>query len=142
MDNTNLNDVNRIASGTVFKGELTSNNDIRIDGTFDGHLESKGRLVVGEAAVFNGDIICTNVDFSGTMKEGTFFVKDTLSLKTGCSVNGVLRFKRLQVELDAKINGTCQVINEKDEAKPVAAPQDKAQPVNKSAEHNGTVEEK
>ena len=141
MDNTNLNDVNRIASGTVFKGELTSNNDIRIDGTFDGHLESKGRLVVGEAAVVIGDIICTNVDFSGTMKEGTFFVKDTLSLKTGCSVNGTLRFKRLQVELDAKINGTCQVINEKDEARP-AAPQDKAHPVNKPAEHNGTVEEK
>ena len=119
MDNTNLNDVNRIASGTVFKGELTSNNDIRIDGTFDGHLESKGRLVVGEAAVVNGDIICTNVD----------------------SVNGTLRFKRLQVELDAKINGTCQVINEKDVARP-AAPQDKAHPVNKPAEHNGTVEEK
>jgi cytoskeletal protein CcmA (bactofilin family) len=75
------------------------------------------------------------------MKEGTFFVKDTLSLKTGCSVNGTLRFKRLQVELDAKINGTCQVINEKDEARP-AAPQDKAHPVNKPAEHNGTVEEK
>jgi hypothetical protein len=34
------------------------------------------------------------------------------------------------------------VINEKDEVKPVAAPQDKAQPVNKPAEHNGTVEEK
>ena len=66
MDNTNLNDVNRIASGTVFKGELTSNNDIRIDGTFDGHLESKGRLVVGEAAVVNGDIICTNVDLLPT----------------------------------------------------------------------------
>lgn len=141
MDNTNLNDVNRIAAGTVFKGELTSNNDIRIDGTFDGHLESKGRLVVGEAAVVNGDIICTNVDFSGTMKEGTFFVKDTLSLKTGCSVNGILRFKRLQVELDAKINGTCQVLNDKDEAAKPVVPQEKSQPT-KPAEHNGTVEEK
>lgn len=138
MDNTNLNEVTRIAAGTVFKGEIISTNDIRIDGRFEGKLESKGRVVAGEDAVVNGDIISNNVDFSGTMDKGTLFVKDTLSLKSGCSVNGDLRFKRLQVELDAKINGTCQVITEKSAAAPAAAP---AQNQEKQ-ENNGTVEEK
>ncbi len=70
-NNVNMNEVSRISAGTVFKGEVTSSNDIRIDGEFDGTINSKGRLVVGEKAVVNGDVICTNVDFSGNMSKGT-----------------------------------------------------------------------
>ena len=83
-NNVNMNEVSRISAGTVFKGEITSSNDIRIDGEFDGTINSKGRLVVGEKAVVNGDVICTNVDFSGKMSKGTVYVADTLSLKAGC----------------------------------------------------------
>ena len=110
--NVNLNEVSRISSGTAFKGEITSTGDIRIDGKFDGRLTSKGRLVVGEEAQLNGDVICQNVDFSGKMSKGTLYVADTLSLKSGCSVDGDLRYKRLQVELDAKINGNVSVITD------------------------------
>ena len=102
MDNdVNLNEVSRISSGTSFKGEITCTGDIRVDGKFDGTLNSKGRLVAGEKAVINGDVICQNVDFSGRMDKGTFYVADTLTLKSGCSVTGDLRYKRLQVDLDA-----------------------------------------
>jgi cytoskeletal protein CcmA (bactofilin family) len=112
--NTNLNEVSRLSEGAVFKGEITTPNDIRIDGQVEGCIKSKGRIVVGENAKVNGDIICTNVDFSGTMNKGTFYVQDTLSLKPGCSVDGDLRFKRLQVDLDAKFNGNCRVLSEKE----------------------------
>ena len=60
----------------------------------------------------NGDVICQNVDFSGKMDKGTFYVADTLSLKSGCSVAGDLRYKRLQVELDASISGTLRAMKE------------------------------
>lgn len=109
--NVNVNEVSRISTGTVVKGEITSSNDIRIDGTFEGKIYSKGRVVVGEKALIKGDIICSNVDFWGTM-EGNFFVKDTLSLKSSSKVKGDLHIKRLQVELDAKFDGTCQMISE------------------------------
>ena len=110
--NVNMNEISRICAGTVFKGEISSSNDIRIDGEFNGTINSKGRLVVGEKATVNGDVICTNVDFSGTMSKGTFYVADTLALKGGCSVDGDLRFKRLQVDLDAKINGNLRVLTD------------------------------
>ena len=106
-----MNEVSRISAGTVFKGEITSPNDIRIDGTFEGKVYSKGRVVVGEKAVVKGDIVCQNVDFWGKMS-GNFYVKDTLSLKSGCTVDGDLHIKRLQVELDAKFNGNCKMITE------------------------------
>ena len=70
-NNANLNEVSRISAGTAFKGEVTTSGDIRIDGKFDGRLSSKGRLVVGEGAQVNGDVICQNVDFSGKMSKGT-----------------------------------------------------------------------
>lgn len=112
MENTvNVNDVSRISAGTVFKGEISSPNDLRIDGTFEGQVYSKGRVVVGEKAVIKGDIICQNVDFCGTMT-GNFYVKETLSLKGGCKVDGDLHIKRLQVELDARFNGNCRMIDE------------------------------
>ena len=129
----NVNEVSRISTGTVVKGEISSSNDIRIDGTFEGKIKSKGRVVVGEKALIKGDIICANVDFWGTM-EGNFYVKDTLSLKSSSKVKGDLHIKRLQVELDAKFDGTCQMITESDfdrlvgnpaaaAQKPAAAPQ-------------------
>ena len=64
--NVNVNEVSRISTGTIFKGEISSSNDIRIDGTFEGKIYSKGRVVVGEKARIKGDIICTNVDFWGS----------------------------------------------------------------------------
>ena len=111
MEPVNINEVSRISAGTVFKGEITSPNDIRIDGTFEGKVYSKGRVVVGDKAVVKGDIICQNVDFWGKLT-GNFYVKDTLSLKSGCIVDGDLHVKRLQVELDAKFNGNCKMISE------------------------------
>ena len=112
MANININEVNRIASGAIFKGDIATANDIRIDGTFEGRLYSEARVVVGEKAVVKGDIFCTFVDVNGTMTEGRFYVKDTLTLKAGCSVHGDLFFERLQVELDAKFIGKCQVIGD------------------------------
>lgn len=112
MANININEVNRIAAGAIFKGDIATANDIRIDGTFEGRLYSEARVVVGEKAVVKGDIFCTFVDFNGTMTEGRFYVKDTLTLKAGCSVHGDLFFERLQVELDAKFIGKCQVIGD------------------------------
>ena len=121
-NNVNLNEVSRISTGTVFKGEITTAGDIRVDGKFDGRLNSKGRLVAGEKAVMNGDVICQNVDFSGKMDKGTFVVADTLSLKSGCSVTGDLRYKRLQVDLDAKITGTLSALTDNEFVKAAEKP--------------------
>ena len=107
----NVNEVSRISTGTVIKGEINSPNDIRIDGVFEGKIFSKGRVVVGEKAEIKGDIICENVDFWGKMT-GSLFVRDTLTLKDTCSVNGDLHVQRLVVELGAHFDGTCKMLKE------------------------------
>lgn len=109
--NVNVNEISRISGCTVVKGEIASKNDIRIDGFFEGKIYSEGRVVVGEKAFIKGDIICTNVDFWGTL-EGNFYVKDTLFLKNSAKVKGELHVKRLQVDLDSMVDGSCHMVNE------------------------------
>lgn len=131
----NVNSISRISAGTVIKGEILSPNDIRIDGTFEGKVQSKGRVVIGETAVIKGDIVCDDVDLWGKV-EGNIFVKDTLALKEGCVVNGNLNVRKLSVELGATFNGNCKTISEADfdrlagsahhAAKPVQQPQHQA----------------
>ncbi len=107
----NANSVSRISAGTVVKGEIISPSDVRIDGTFEGRIQSKGRVIIGESAILKGDIVCNDVDLWGKI-EGNVFVKGTLSLKEGCTVNGNLYIRRLSVELGATFNGNCKTITE------------------------------
>jgi len=107
----NVNEISRISTGTAIKGEISSPNDIRIDGSFEGKISSKGRVVVGEKAVISGDIFCENLDFWGKMT-GSLYVKDTLSLKEGCVVNGDIHVKRLAVELGSKFDGNCKMLGD------------------------------
>ena len=107
----NVKEVSRVSAGTTIKGEIYSPSDIRIDGSFEGRIYSRCKVVVGEKAVITGDIICSNVDFWGKIK-GNFYVKDTLSLKDTSTVDGDINVRRFQVELDAKFNGNCHMITE------------------------------
>ena len=107
----NANAISRISAGTIIKGEILSPCDIRIDGTFEGKIQSKGRVVVGESAHIKGDIVCDSIDLWGKV-EGNVFVKDTLNLKEGCSVTGNLNVRKLSVELGATFNGNCKTITE------------------------------
>ena len=109
--NLNVNSISRISAGTVIKGEIISPSDIRIDGTFEGKVQTKGRVVVGETAVVKGDIICENIDLWGKVN-GNVYVKDTLALMEGCQVDGNLNVKRLSVELGATFNGNCRMITD------------------------------
>ena len=107
----NVNSVSRISAGTVIKGEIQSPYDLRIDGTFEGKIQTKGRVVIGESAIIKGDIICENIDLWGNV-EGDLYVKDTLALKDGCKMNGNINVSRLSVELGATFNGACRTITE------------------------------
>ncbi len=111
----NVNTVSRISQGTVFKGTMSSPSDIRLDGTYEGDIVSEGKVVIGEDAVFKGNITCVDLDFWGQV-EGEFVVRGTLSLHSGCQVKGKIRTRKLFVELGSGFNGNCTMIGEEDSA--------------------------
>ena len=114
-----VNAVSRISEGTTVKGEFTSLTDVRVDGNVNGKIYSAGRIVVGEGAVIEGTILCSDLDLWGKVK-GDVYVKNLLSIKNGAAVDGNLRIRRLEVEIGAVINGTCKMITEEEFDKSVS----------------------
>lgn len=114
------NEVSRITSGVVIKGDIVSKSDLRIDGKIEGKVISDTRIVVGEAAELKGSLFCSSLDFWGVM-DGDIYVRDTLSLKAGSKIKGSIHVRRFEVEMGAEINGTCQMITEEQYDKVISA---------------------
>lgn len=104
------NAVNMIVNGTKIVGEITANNDIRIDGHLKGNLTAKGRLVIGQTGMIIGDIKCKNADISGKV-EGTISVSELLSLKSTSNIQGEIVTNKLAIEPGAIFTGTCNMSN-------------------------------
>ena len=112
-DNQNVNEVSRVSAHSYYKGNFYSDNDIRIDGTFEGDILTKGKAVVGEKARVLGTIICASLDVWGNIK-GDVYVNDTLSLKATSTVEGNMYYTRLQLEIGANFEGMCKRVAEDD----------------------------
>lgn len=121
MANIHVNVVSCIAAGTRFVGDYATQDDLRIDGSFEGKLYCGGLLEVGESGVVKGTIVGNNIQFSGTMSGGSFYAKDTLTLKNGSKVGGDIYSSRLQIDLGAQFVGNCKLMDE-DKFEKAAAP--------------------
>ncbi|MFW5758565.1 MAG: bactofilin family protein, partial [Bacteroidota bacterium] len=98
--------VNLIGNGTTIKGEVKSNGDIRIDGTLVGQVYSKGKIIVGNTGVIEGEIYCQNADFSGKIN-AKVEVSELLSLKATSRLNGEIVTCKLAIEPGARFTGSC-----------------------------------
>jgi cytoskeletal protein CcmA (bactofilin family) len=98
-------DFNRIVAGTVLKGELSTENDIRIDGTLVGNAHVKGKVVLGPNGRIEGDLVCKNAEIQGNIK-ANIKVEELLSLKSSAVVQGEVITNKIAIEPGAKISGT------------------------------------
>lgn len=97
---------NIIAQGTSVTGDLISNGDFRIEGTLNGTISTKGRIVIGETGVVEGDISCQNADISGKVS-GNIIVEELTMLKVTSKFEGHIRTTRLAIEPGALFSGQC-----------------------------------
>jgi cytoskeletal protein CcmA (bactofilin family) len=98
--------LNLLSSGTVVKGEINLNGDFRLDGSFIGIINCKGKLVVGPTGSIEGEIFCQNADFSGEVK-ATVKVAELLTLKETARYTGDITTNKLSIEPGAKFSGNC-----------------------------------
>jgi cytoskeletal protein CcmA (bactofilin family) len=103
--------INLIGNGTTIKGEIKSNGDIRIDGTLIGQVYSKGKIVVGNTGVIEGEIYCQNADFSGNIA-AKVEVAELLTLKATAKLKGEIITNKLAIEPGAKFSGSCKMEKE------------------------------
>lgn len=111
-----------IGAGTSMKGDITSNGDLRIDGTLVGNIHCSAKVVIGANGNVQGDINGQQADIMGKVT-GTIKVKDLLQLKGGSMINGNIEAAKLQIEPTANFNGACMMTQSA-----AAAPAAKAAP--------------
>lgn len=99
---------NLIASGTMIKGEIQSDGNIRIDGSVEGTLQCKGKVVVGPTGKIEGDIVCQNANISGEIR-AKLNVSELLTLQTTARLYGDITTGKLAIEPGAVFTGTCQM---------------------------------
>jgi len=97
-----------ISAGTTLKGDISSNADLRIDGTIIGNINSSAKIVIGSSGVVEGDIFGNNADIVGNVS-GNIRAKELLQLRGECVVNGNIYAGKLQVEPSATFNGQCHM---------------------------------
>ena len=100
--------VNLIGSGTTIQGDITSNGDVRIDGTLKGTLTSKGKVVVGTTGIVEGQVNCQNADISGTIK-AKIVISELLTLKPSARLSGDIVTNKLAIEPGAVFSGSCSM---------------------------------
>jgi len=98
--------VNILGAGTVIEGDIKSDGDIRVDGTLNGSLSTKGKLVLGTTGMVEGEVSCQNADISGTIN-GKIKVTELLSLKTSSKLTGDITTNKLSIEPGANFSGSC-----------------------------------
>lgn len=100
--------LNMISEGTKLKGDINSQNDIRIAGRIDGEAVSKGKLIVTSTGKIEGNVKAKDADIAGKL-EGEIRVTNKLTLRQTAVIDGNIFTKTLLVEEGGQINGSCKM---------------------------------
>ena len=85
-----------IGSDASFKGEMSFEKALRIDGGFEGQIKSKGILLIAEGAKVAADIEASNIKLEGECK-GNVTATEKLQLMATAKMEGDLRVTRLEI---------------------------------------------
>jgi len=91
----------------IFKDPL----NLRINGKFEGTLETRGNLTIGQAAVVLADIVGDNIIIGGKVK-GRVTAKERLTLLPTAIVEGDLYPAKLNIAEGAILEGHCSMLHD------------------------------
>lgn len=101
-------DVDAAMQGSmVFKDPV----NLRINGRFEGVLETRGNLTIGPTAIVQADIVGDNIIIGGRIK-GKITAKERLTLLPNAILEGDIYPARLNVTEGAILEGRCSMLHD------------------------------
>ncbi len=96
------------------QGSLTFKDpvNLRINGSFDGKLDTKGSLTIGENATVHADITGEAIVIGGKVT-GNISAQKQLKVLSQAHIVGDISTPALGVEIGAIVQGKCQMLNRK-----------------------------
>lgn len=103
-----------IGAKTVFKGNVSTSTPIRIDGVFEGEIESDNVIVISKTGTLKGNVKCREMQLCGHAS-GTLYCSQLLSIKAGAVYEGDVTTRNLETVMDSVLDGTCTMLKVRQE---------------------------
>ena len=97
-----------IGPDAVFKGELSFEKGVRVDGKIEGKIATKGYLGVSQGGKLQADVEAGNITVEGQVT-GNLNANDRVELRKTARLKGDIRASKLLVAEGAAFTGQCQV---------------------------------
>jgi cytoskeletal protein CcmA (bactofilin family) len=98
-----------LTAGLRIKGEISGNEDLKLDGNVDGLVSIGGfRLTLGPAARLNGDIVAREAIISGEV-HGDISAFDRIEVTKSASIIGDLSTTKILIEEGAYFKGGIEI---------------------------------
>jgi cytoskeletal protein CcmA (bactofilin family) len=101
-----------IKQGTEVTGELSTSDDIRIDGKFFGDIETKGKLVISKQGYVEGNVRGADILINGKAK-GDFQVDNNFHLSPEGIFAGSVETRFINISETSIFDGTCVISQNK-----------------------------
>jgi len=96
-----------LARGFEFKGSLSFEGTVRIDGTVEGEIRSSGTVILGEHAIIEGDVSAGTVVCGGRVK-GNVMATERVHLLPSTVLHGDVIAPLVQIEEGVRFHGSCE----------------------------------
>ena len=97
-----------VGKGVVFKGTISYNGTVRIDGTLEGEISTDGILLVGEEAILNAKVTAGTIVCKGKIT-GDITAREKMKLRAPAVINGGVTTPMLAMEEGVFFNGTLEM---------------------------------
>jgi cytoskeletal protein CcmA (bactofilin family) len=97
-----------IGQDAQFKGELTFQGGVRIDGQFEGSITTSGKIFVTKGGRLRAEVRAGSLAVEGTI-DGNVQAEDRVELRATCTLRGDLKAAKLLVVEGATFVGRCEV---------------------------------
>ena len=100
--------VSFLGEGTEFKGTLTFEGTVRIDGKLEGEVSTKDTLIMGDRAIVQAEINVGCIDINGKIN-GNITAKKRVTIGSSGDVYGNIKSPVLVIEEGAVFHGNCKM---------------------------------
>jgi cytoskeletal protein CcmA (bactofilin family) len=107
-DNIGKDEVTIIGAGVILEGKLSSNGNIRVDGSINGDIAANGNVTIGETGEISGEIKAEVISIGGRVV-GSINAKEKAVLESKAILKGDIITKILVVEAGAIFDGNSKM---------------------------------
>ena len=97
-----------IGADATFKGELSFQGSVRIDGTFEGGIKTPGSVFISQTGKVKAEISAGDIKVDGSV-EGNMTSEGRIQLNASCKLTGDVKAAKLHVAEGASWQGRCEV---------------------------------